>query len=749
MRLAVPLCALCVLGACKESGPPVDASADAALLDLGGDPAPDAAPPACGSAERPLPQGLVELKWDKGTPASSTRDMVVTVEGKIYQLALAPLHEAVRFELDHPARIHGFSVQWTGIAADADPATKLEAGLYRDFGHNGFDFWAAEPLWTGTRCVRDVAPGSWLTYVFNTPVELTEPGLVYVAHRAEPDEPTFFHDDTPPPNGTCEAFGDCHSAVNLPTVLARPTGAYYNGVSYPLPQSFLVRLYVEYTEQLKPAERMFQKQSGPSSSSASVSFGDYDNDGWDDLLVGGTLYHNNQGVFADVTQASGIAALNAKAAGGVWGDYDNDSCLDLFLFAERHDRADTLLRGDCTGAFTDVTVQAGIVDQQSYNDCGDPKNTSSPSAAAAWLDIDADGYLDLYIANFLCWGDRSAYVDTVFRNKGDGTFEEQTAAKGFLSGATPSRGAAPADQDGDGDVDLFVNNYVLIPNLLFANNGDGTVTQAAAASGAAGNATKVGTSTYYGHTIGAAWGDLDNDGDLDLVAANLAHPRFFHFSDRTQVLLNDGKGHYTDASGAWDRPYGNPTGLRYQETHSVPVLGDFDADGKLDLVITCIYDGRPTDFYRGNGDGTFTLDAYRAGISTTNGWGAAASDYDNDGDLDLFATDLFRNERTASGHWLQVRAVGNAGANRAAIGSTVRVKVGSQTYTRHVQGGTGKGCQDSMYLFFGLGAASSVDEIQVTYPGGKTVTHAGPFAADQRVWVYEDGSSHSGWAPKP
>ena len=86
--------------------------------------------------------------------------------------------------------------------------------------------------------------------------------------------------------------------------------------------------------------------------------------------------------------------------------------------------------------------------------------------------------------------------------------------------------------------------------------------------------------------------------------------------------------------------------------------------------------------------------------------------------------------------------------HRAAIGATVKVVAGAKTYMRHVQGGTGKGCQDSLYLHFGIGAAAKVDEISVAYPGGKTVKYAGPFSADQRVWVYEDGKTHKGWAPK-
>ncbi|MBI5478002.1 MAG: CRTAC1 family protein [Deltaproteobacteria bacterium] len=291
---------------------------------------------------------------------------------------------------------------------------------------------------------------------------------------------------------------------------------------------------------------------------------------------------------------------------------------------------------------------------------------------------------------------------------------------------------------------MYVNNYRLQTNLFFENNGDGTFTEKAGPLGLAG--TRHGS--YYGHSIGVAWGDLNNDGRFDVVVGNLAHPRFYGISDKTEVLLHGLTDTYHDLSGDWSRP-ASAAGLRYQETHSVPALADFDQDGNLDLVITAVYDGRPTDFYWGNGDGTFRLDAYHAGITTTNGWGVAVADIDHDGDLDLFATTLFVNDLPAArkGHWLQVRAVGNVAANRAALGATVRVTAGGVTRLRHVEGGTGQGCQDSLYLHFGLGSATSVEAVNVVFPGGKLVSYAGPFTVDQRLWVFEDGSTHLGWAP--
>lgn len=715
-------------------GPKLDAGNDAAV-----DATPDSMLQTCGSAGSTLPAGT-DLVWDDGMVDGNLRAGTgsITVDGTIYALNEVPIWEAVRFELEHPATILGFDVMWANVPDGAEPTLELQAGLYRDFGHNGFDFWAKEPLWEGTRCAGDVEAGAWTSYALPSPVSIDHPGLVYVAHHAPaPTSPVFAFGKTAAAD--CELFDNCRSAINIPDA-----PGYFNGVSFSFQRNYLVRLRVKYTDQVAAKDKVFQPLAA--TEGQHISFADYDADGDDDALVQGKLLRNDKGSFVDVSTSAGLSGV--AATGGVFGDYDNDGCLDLFLYAEAYDKPDSLMRSNCDGTFTDVTAAAGIGDVQSYETCGDAKNVHAPSAAAAWADLDADGYLDLYLADFICWEKETFYSDQVFHNEGNGTFSEWSGLHGFSSIRRASRGVAPADADGDGDIDLFINNYRLQPNQYYVNNGDGTVAEKASGVGLAGKATPQGISAYYGHTIGAAWGDLDNDGDLDLVAANLAHPRFFHFSNKTQILLNDGKGNFSDHAGVWDTPFGN-IGLRYQETHSVPVLADFDNDGNLDLVITAVYDGRPTDFYWGNGDGSFRLDSYHAGITTENGWGAAAADIDDDGDVDLFATGLFENKGNGVtlGHFVQARVIGNVAANRAGIGARVFVKAGSKTWLRQVQGGSGKGGQDSLTLHFGVGAVTNVDEVRVVFPGGKSVTFPGPIAVDQRLWLYEDGSMKTGMTP--
>ncbi len=477
------------------------------------------------------------------------------------------------------------------------------------------------------------------------------------------------------------------------------------------------------------------------SASSRVAWGDYDNDGYDDLMTNGpTLYRNQgDGSFIDVTSTAIPKGTINASGGGVWGDYDNDGCLDYFGQGNSYTAGETLLHNNCDGTFTDVIEFSGIDDTQDERDCdGDGLPEYSPTEGSGWFDYDGDGLLDLYLANYECTSDYDYYKnydDRLFRNNGDGTFSDVGSLVGIETSNQAGRGVTPGDFDLDFDVDLFVSNYRLDKNFFYENLGDRTLDDIAGSNGTQG----VAVWGSYGHTIGAVFGDIDNDGDFDMVHANLAHPFYYDFSDKTMLLINDGNGYFTDEA--------QERGIYYRETHSNPTLFDADNDGDLDLFITCVYSYRDSDFYENDGTGHFTLRNYESGLLEQNGWGSAASDYDNDGDVDIMTYDLFRNDLDSGNHWLQVRPVGLEG-NTSAIGAVVKLETNGTSQLRMISGGSGTTSQDSLISHFGLGKNSMADHVTVyfPYPYGYTVT-IDDVPADQRIWIMSDGSWTSGTAP--
>ncbi len=407
-----------------------------------------------------------------------------------------------------------------------------------------------------------------------------------------------------------------------------------------------------------------------------VSWADFDGDSWPDLLLGGRLYRNLGGdSFEDVTSALGLEGL--CGSGGVFADMDGDGRPDIVTAGPS-----PVLLSNRPEGFSRAWERG-------------PFDPESSAEGVGILDWDGDGLEDIYLAFYEAPGTLGEGTqDMMLLQRQDGTFDEEAGGLGmvpFLDIPLCGRGVSPCDFDRDGDMDVFVSNYRLEENLLWLNE-DGLAVPAALETRLAG----VEKEGWWGHTIGSAWADFDNDGDWDLFSANLAHPRYIDISDRSMLLVNDG-GAFTDERAA--------RGIRYEETHSVPVWGDFDCDGLLDLYITSVYEGRRSFLYVQEPDGTFTDATFLSGTRVMNGWGAAAADFDRDGRLDLAVgsgsgSRLFRNV-SAPGHWLLVEISAGDGSYPA-MGAVVEVEQDGIVQMRQVQGGSGTSCQDGALLHFGL-----------------------------------------------
>ncbi len=448
-----------------------------------------------------------------------------------------------------------------------------------------------------------------------------------------------------------------------------------------------------------------------------AAFADVDRDGDEDLLTSGRLWVNDgAGRFEDRTEPGGLAGLGGET---VLGDYDNDGDADILSVGVQA----RLFRNLGDGTFEEVTQAAGLAI---------PAN----SQGVAWLDFDADGLLDFYAASYGTLEDPEVpHRDYLFRNRGDGTFEDVTGAMGMPVDKPRyhGRGVATADYDGDGNADIYVGNYRLDPNQLWRNRG-GLLgfDEVSAQAGVQGDFSLYG----YGHTIGPGLADLDGDAWPDLMVPNLAHPRFLWFSDRTTLYRNRGDGTFQ----AVRTP---DAGIAYDETHSHAVLFDADSDGDVDVYLTAVYPGRRAFLYENDGQGWFRDVTWEAGILHLNGWGAASADVDGDGDLDLMAGNLWQNRTAPQAHAVLVRLEGGARpgehegwSNRDAVGAVVVAEVGGRVLWRQVEGGTGVGCQNSKVLHVGLGSATRVDRLTVRWPSGRLTVLEG-VAGDQVMEVSE------------
>jgi len=492
----------------------------------------------------------------------------------------------------------------------------------------------------------------------------------------------------------------------------------------------------------------FQHNSGayggkllPETLGSGCAFLDYDADGWQDILLVNSmdwpghkrqrttlkLYHNNRnGTFTDVTKAAGLD-VEMYGMGVAVGDYNNDGFPDIFITCVGQSR---LFRNTGKGTFVDATKTAGLLGRQGL------------STSAVWFDYDRDGFLDLFVCNYVRWsaehdvfcsldGKNKSYCtpeayrgDTcwLYHNRGDGTFEDVTASSGIFDSSSKSLGVAMLDFDQDGWPDLLVANDTQ-PNKLYKNLHNGKFKDVAVEAGLAFSAEGKARAG-----MGVDVADFENSGKVGIIITNFDN-------EMIGLYRNGGKG-YDDV--AMQEGVGNASrntlgfGCVFFDANLDGLMDIAVANGHIDETVRNIRGNvgyaQPAQMFENLGGGKFRDVANEIGGGFDQpkvGRGLAVGDFDRDGDLDVLLTTnngsafLYRNDVSNGNRCIRFKLVGTK-SNRDAIGALAHLFADGRQQTRMVRSGSSYLSQSELPVTFGVGKLDKIERVVIDWPSGKT-----------------------------